>query len=289
MPDAAHLIYAALAGIVQGITEWLPISSTAHLKLLRSLFGSGLVLTFGEGFFEMFEVVIQFGSVLAVIMLFFGRLCPFSGSKTRKERRETARLWSRILISSVPAGLAGVLINDSLDALDRRTPLVYFVIAGALFIYGAAFIIVERRNKNRTYRINSPEEIDVKTALGIGAFQTLALIPGTSRSGSTIMGASALGVSRKAAAEFSFFMAIPVMTAASGWKILRFLSEMHRGSALFGAEQIIILSVGTATSFFVSIAVVKFLIDFVRRHNFEAFGWYRIALSAVVVLYFTLK
>ena len=290
MPDLIYIIYAALSGIVQGITEWLPISSTGHLILLESIFGGSLdatVLT--AEFKEMFDVVIQFGSIMAIVVLYFRRLNPFALSKSKEEKRETWSLWAKILIAAVPAGVIGVLFDDKLSETVFKDPQVKYIIAAALFFYGVLFIIIERRNKNKVYRITEPEGIDYKTALGIGAFQVLALIPGTSRSGSTIIGSTILGVSRKAAAEFSFFLAIPVMLGASGLKIVKFIGSAEGGVAsAFNSTQLIVLAIGTVVSFLVSLAAVKFLVGFVRRHSFEGFGWYRIALAAVVVVYFAL-
>lgn len=280
-----ELIYSILAGIVQGITEWLPISSTGHLILLDSLFNVDL----RAEFVEMFDVVIQFGSIMAIVVLYFGRLNPFAPSKSASDKKKTWSLWGKILIAAVPAGIIGVLFDDLLSATVFSEPGRKFVVAGALFVYGVLFIIIERKNKDKKYRIDDPESIDCKTALGIGAFQVLALIPGTSRSGSTIIGSTVLGVSRKAAAEFSFFLAIPVMLGASLLKIAKFVAEAGGGIAsAFTGGELAVLAIGTVVSFLVSLVAVKFLVEFVRRHSFEVFGWYRIVLSVLVVLYFTL-
>lgn len=280
-----ELIYSILAGIVQGITEWLPISSTGHLILLDSLFNVDL----RAEFVEMFDVVIQFGSIMAIVVLYFGRLNPFAPSKSASDKKKTWSLWGKILIAAVPAGIIGVLFDDLLSATVFSEPGRKFVVAGALFVYGILFIIIERKNKDKKYRIDDPESIDCKTALGIGAFQVLALIPGTSRSGSTIIGSTVLGVSRKAAAEFSFFLAIPVMLGASLLKIAKFVAEAGGGIAsAFTGGELAVLAIGTVVSFLVSLVAVKFLVEFVRRHSFEVFGWYRIVLSVLVVLYFTL-
>ena len=288
MPDIICLLFAVLAGTVQGIAEWLPISSTGHLILLESLFEGRLdptVMT--AGFKETFDVVVQFGSIMAIAALYFGRLNPFAVSKSKKERRETQRLWWKILIASLPAGIVGILFDDKLSGTVFRDPQVRYVVAAALFLYGVLFIVIERKNKNRIYAINDPEGIGFKTALGVGAFQILALIPGTSRSGSTVIGSMLLGVSRKAAAEFSFFLAIPVMFGASVLKIAKFIGAAEGGIAsAFNSAQLVVLATGTAVSFLVSLAAVKFLVGFVRRHSFEGFGWYRIALGLVVVVYF---
>ena len=278
-----HIIYSVLAGIVQGITEWLPISSTGHLILLDSLFG---IDSLSEEFKEMFDVVIQFGSILAIVVLYFRRLNPFAPSKSKEEKKSTWLLWSKIVVAGVPAGIIGLLVNDVFDEVVLAKPRVYFIIAATLFIYGVIFIIIEKRNKNRAYRITSPEDIDYKTAFGIGAFQILALIPGTSRSGSTIIGSTALGVSRTAAAEFSFFLAIPMMLGASGLKILKFVTEAGGIASALDPTELAVLAIGTVVSFLVSLVAVKFFVGFVRSHSFESFGWYRIALAAVVVVYF---
>ncbi len=285
MPDFVYLIYAVLFGIVQGITEWLPVSSTGHMILLDSLLGARLdesVLT--PLFKETFDVVIQFGSVLAVALLYFRRLNPFSLSKTKKERRGTLGLWGKILVASIPAGAVGFLFDGILSETVFREPYSKYVIAASLFIYGVLFIIVEKRNEGRDLRITEAERIDCKTALGVGAFQALALIPGTSRSGSTIIGSAILGVSRGAAAEFSFFLAIPVMLGASALKI----AKSALAGVSFTPTQLVILATGSSVSFLVSLAAVKFLVGFVRRHSFAVFGYYRIALAAAVVIYFAL-
>lgn len=282
MTGFIEIIYSVLAGIVQGITEWLPVSSTGHLILLDSLFN---VESLGEDFINMFDVVIQFGSILAIVVLYFRRLNPFAPSKSKEEKTETWGLWAKILIAAVPAAIIGLLFDDLLSATVFAEPQRNFIIAATLFIYGAAFIIIERKNKNKIYRIDSPEYIDCKTALGIGVFQVLALIPGTSRSGSTIIGSTLLGVSRKASAEFSFFLAIPVMFGASLLKIAKFVLGAD-GGAIFTNTEIIVLLLGTVVSFLVSLVAVKFLVGFVRRHSFEVFGWYRIVLAILVVLYF---
>lgn len=264
-----ELIYSILAGIVQGITEWLPISSTGHLILLDSLFNVDL----RAEFVEMFDVVIQFGSIMAIVVLYFGRLNPFAPSKSASDKKKTWSLWGKILIAAVPAGIIGVLFDDLLSATVFSEPGRKFVVAGALFVYGILFIIIERKNKDKKYRIDDPESIDCKTALGIGAFQVLALIPGTSRSGSTIIGSTVLGVSRKAAAEFSFFLAIPVMLGASLLKIAKFVAEAGGGIAsAFTGGELAVLAIGTVVSFLVSLVAVKFLVEFVRRHSFEVFG-----------------
>lgn len=283
-----EIIYSLLAGIIQGITEWLPISSTGHLILLDSLFS---VESLGEDFVKMFDVVIQFGSILAIVVLYFRRLNPFALSKTKAEKKETWQLWSKILVAAVPAGVIGLLLDDFLDGTVFSEPQRKFVVAGALLVYGIVFIIIERRNgTRRIYRIESPEDIDYRTALGVGVFQVLALVPGTSRSGSTIIGSTIMGVSRKAAAEFSFFLAIPVMFGASLLKIVKFVADAEGGIAsAFSPSELLVLALGTVVSFLVSLVTVKFLVGFVRRHSFECFGWYRIILAIVVVVYFLVR
>lgn len=286
MVKLIEIIYAVLAGIVQGITEWLPISSTGHLIILDSLFN---IDSLSPDFVNMFDVVIQFGSILAIVVLYFHRLNPFAPSKSKAEKKSTWSLWAKILVAAVPAGVIGVALNDFLDETVFADPQRNFIIAGALIFYGILFIIIERTHRKKLYRIESPEDIDYKTALGVGAFQVLALIPGTSRSGSTIIGSTLLGVSRTAAAEFSFFLAIPVMLGASLLKIAKFVVGAEGGIAsAFTAGEFIVLGVGTLVSFLVSLVAVRFLVNFVRRHSFESFGWYRIVLGIAVIVYFGL-
>lgn len=286
MVKLIEIIYAVLAGIVQGITEWLPISSTGHLIILDSLFN---IDSLSPDFVNMFDVVIQFGSILAIVVLYFHRLNPFAPSKSKAEKKITWSLWAKILVAAVPAGVIGVALNDFLDETVFADPQRNFIIAAALIFYGILFIIIERTHRKKLYRIESPEDIDYKTALGVGAFQVLALIPGTSRSGSTIIGSTLLGVSRTAAAEFSFFLAIPVMLGASLLKIAKFVVGAEGGIAsAFTAGEFIVLGVGTLVSFLVSLVAVRFLVNFVRRHSFESFGWYRIVLGIAVLVYFGL-
>ena len=286
MVKLIEIIYAVLAGIVQGITEWLPISSTGHLIILDSLFN---IDSLSPDFVNMFDVVIQFGSILAIVVLYFHRLNPFAPSKSKAEKKSTWSLWAKILVAAVPAGVIGVALNDFLDETVFADPQRNFIIAAALIFYGILFIVIERTHRKKLYRIESPEDIDYKTALGVGAFQVLALIPGTSRSGSTIIGSTLLGVSRTAAAEFSFFLAIPVMLGASLLKIAKFVVGAEGGIAsAFTAGEFIVLGVGSLVSFLVSLVAVRFLVNFVRRHSFESFGWYRIVLGIAVLVYFGL-
>lgn len=280
--EIIELIKAVLIGIIQGITEWLPVSSTGHMMLFNKL----APLDVSPAFLDFFMVCIQLGSILAVLVLFFTKLNPFSKKKTREEQTKTYSLWLHIIVGCIPAAVIGVLLEDQIDALFYRSDYAYVVVAIALLVYGVAFILIERfrEKKNAPNRIETVGDIDYRNALLIGCFQVLALIPGTSRSGSTVLGACLLGVARPAAAEFSFFMAMPVMAGASLLKGLKFLSA---GVAMT-VNEIVILAVGTITAFIVSLVAIRFLMDFVRRHSFAAFGWYRIALGAAVLLYFGL-
>ena len=267
-------IKAFFIGIVQGITEWLPVSSTGHMIL----FNEFVRLDVSPEFFELFEVVIQFGSILAVLVLFFDKLNPFSKKKDEEMKKKTWTLWFRVIIAVLPAAVIGLLLDDWFQAKFYN----YVSVAVALVFYGVLFIVIERRNKNRQMIYNDVYEIDCATALKIGIFQVLSIIPGTSRSGSTILGASVIGVSRPAAAEFSFFLAVPVMLGASAYKVLKYVVKV--GVALTSTE-VMVLIVGTLTAFIVSLVVIKFLMNFVRKHSFESFGWYRIALGVIVIGY----
>ena len=267
-------IKAFFIGIVQGITEWLPVSSTGHMIL----FNEFVRLDVSPEFFELFEVVIQFGSILAVLVLFFDKLNPFSKKKDGEMKKKTWTLWFRVIIAVLPAAVIGLLLDDWFQAKFYN----YVSVAVALVFYGVLFIVIERRNKNRQMIYNDVYEIDCATALKIGIFQVLSIIPGTSRSGSTILGASVIGVSRPAAAEFSFFLAVPVMLGASAYKVLKYVVKV--GVALTSTE-VMVLIVGTLTAFIVSLVVIKFLMNFVRKHSFESFGWYRIALGVIVIGY----
>ncbi len=276
--DFFDLLKAFFLGVVQGITEWLPVSSTGHMILFERFTDMHL----SEGFKEMFRVVIQFGSILAVLILYWKRLFPWTKGNTKAETSRTLTLWGRILIAALPAGVVGVLFDDILDHYLYNSVTV----AITLIVYGIVFIVLERRHKDRTYAVERAEDIDVKTAFKIGCFQLLSLIPGTSRSGSTIIGSMLVGVSRTAAAEFSFFLAIPVMLGASALKILKYLLEFGLS---FTAVELMTLAVGTLTAFLVSLVAIKFLVGFVRRHSFESFGWYRILLGLVVLGYYFLS
>ncbi len=263
-----ELIKVIIIGVIQGITEWLPISSTGHMILADEL----LRLNVSDAFMEMFRVVIQFGSILAVVVLYFHRLNPFAPSKSDVQKRQTWRLWFKVIVGIIPAGIVGVLFDDWLnDHLYN-----YVTVAVALIVYGVAFIVIEKIRKGKTPRVDSVDRLDYKTALGVGCFQTLSLIPGTSRSGSTILGAMILGMSREAAAEFSFFMAIPVMLGASLLKMLKF-------GFSFTSSELTVLIVGVLTAFVVSVAAIKFLTGFIKKHSFAVFGWYRVILGAIVL------
>lgn len=271
-----EILKAILFGIVEGITEWLPVSSTGHMILLDEF----IKLQVSDAFYELFEVVIQLGAILAVILLFFHKLWPFSPKKSAAEKKDTWNLWFKVIVAVLPSAVLGLLLDDWMDAHLYN----YVVVAIMLVVYGVGFILVERRNAPKAAKIDDVQEIDYRTALLIGAFQCLALIPGTSRSGATILGAILLGVSRPAGAEFSFFLAIPTMLGASALKLLKYLLEGLMPSGL----ELGVLLTGCLISFLVSLLVIKALMDFVRKHSFSAFGVYRIILGAAVLAYFLL-
>ena len=273
-----ELLKAVLFGIVEGVTEWLPISSTGHLILLNEF----ITLNVSDEFKSMFDVVIQLGAILAVIVLFFHKLNPLALSKTREEKGKTWILWFKVCVAILPSGILGVLFDDWMELhLHKAVP-----VAIALIVYGIAFLFLERGNKGKfVKRIEDVHDISWKTAIFIGCFQVLSLIPGTSRSGSTILGAILLGVGRSAGAEFSFFMAIPTMLGASAIKLLDYFEETGFGMA---ASELSVLAVGMVISFIVSLLVIKGLMDYVRKHSFAVFGVYRIILGIVVLGYFLL-
>ena len=270
-------IKAIILGIVEGITEWLPISSTGHMILVDEF----LHLKVSPEFLEMFLVVIQLGAICAVPVLFWDKLYPLSRKKSKAENNAIWQTWFKVIVGVLPAAVLGVLLDDILDEYLYN----YIVVAIALIAYGVAFIFVEKNKSEKEFRVNSVHELSYKDALKIGVFQVLSLIPGTSRSGSTILGGMISGVSREASAEFSFFMAIPIMLGASALKILKFILE---GFSATGGE-IILLAIGMVVSFVVSVYVIKFLMDFVKRHDFKIFGYYRIGLGALVLIYFIIK
>ena len=264
-----ELLKTILLGIVEGITEWLPISSTGHLILLNNF----IKLDVSEEFWDMFEVVIQLGAILAVVLLFWKRLWPFG-----KNKRRIWNLWFKIIVGVLPSAIIGFLLDDWFNAHFYN----YVSVAIALIVYGVAFIVIERRRADVAPRLSHVDQVTYRDALLIGAFQVLSIIPGTSRSGSTILGGMLLGLSRGAAAEFSFFLAIPTMVGASLLKIVKFIGT---GVGINGQE-VVILLLGCLVSFLVSVVTIRFLMDFVKRHTFSAFGIYRIALGALVLIYF---
>lgn len=270
-------IKAIILGIVEGITEWLPISSTGHMILVDEF----LHLKVSAEFLEMFLVVIQLGAICAVPVLFWDKLYPLSRKKSKEENNAIWQTWFKVIVGVLPAAVLGVLLDDILDEHLYN----YIVVAIALIAYGIAFIFIEKNKAEKEFRVNSVTELSYKDALKIGTFQALSLIPGTSRSGSTILGGMLSGVSREASAEFSFFMAIPIMLGASALKILKFILE---GFSATGGE-IVLLAIGMVVSFVVSVYVIKFLMDFVKRHDFKIFGYYRIGLGALVLIYFIIK
>ena len=265
-----ELIKTVILGIVEGLTEWLPISSTGHMILVDEF----IQLDVSKQFKDMFLVVIQLGAILAVVVLNFEKLNPFSSWKTRAEKRATISLWCKVVLACIPAAVIGLLFNDFMEEHFMTAP----VVAATLIFYGIMFIVVENYNKNRTPRIADLDYLDYKTAFIIGMFQVLSLVPGTSRSGATILGGILFGASRYVAAEFTFFLAIPVMFGASLLKMVKF-GWHYRGS------EILILIVGMATAFVVSIASIKFLLRYIKNNDFKAFGWYRIVLGIIVIAY----
>lgn len=272
--DMIEILKAVLFGIVEGITEWLPISSTGHMILLNEF----VTLNVSEEFWEMFLVVIQLGAILAVVILFWDKIFPFRFREKPVVQKDIFVLWFKILVACIPAAVIGLAFDDVFDALFYNP----WCVAIALIVFGVAFIVIENRNKNASARITRLDQITYQTALMIGIFQLLAAIfPGTSRSGATIVGALLIGVSRTVAAEFTFFLAIPVMLGASLLKIVKF------GFSFTGME-LAILFVGMIVAFAVSVVVIRFLMGYIKKHDFKVFGWYRIVLGVAVLLYFAL-
>lgn len=265
------ILKAVIFGIVEGITEWLPISSTGHLIILEEL----LQLDQGDAFFEMFQVVIQLGAILAVVVIYFHKLNPFSPRKTRKQKMITWQIWIKVIIGCLPAAVIGLLFNDWIDEVLYH----WYVVALMLIVYGILFIVVENYQKDRTPQVTKLSQLTVPMILIIGVFQMLAMIPGTSRSGATIVGALMIGVSRSVATEYTFFLAIPVMFGASLLKLIKFGFD-------FTVMQAAVLLVGMIVSFAVSVVAIKFLISYIRKNDFKAFGYYRIALGLIVFLFF---
>ena len=278
METFIEILKAIFIGIVQGITEWLPVSSTGHMIIANEF----VQLDVSAGCWDLFEVITQLGSIVAVVILFFDKLNPWSKNKDAVMRKKTWSLWFKVVVAVLPAALIGILLEDWLDEHFYN----FIVVAIALVAYGVLFIVIERINKNKKYKVEDVYDIDYVTAIKIGCFQVLSLIPGTSRSGSTILGASTVGVNRTAAAEFSFFLAIPVMLGASALKV--FKAFVLDGLTLNLTEWVVLLT-GTVVAFLVSMIVIKFLMNFVRRHSFESFGWYRIALGIVLITYYVIK
>ena len=265
------IIKSIIFGIVEGITEWLPVSSTGHLILLNDF----MPLQTSPEFFDMFLVVIQFGAILAVIVTFFRKMWPFSSYLTDRERKKIWQNWLKVIIGCIPAAVAGFLLNDFFDEHLSGTT----VVAVALIVYGVILILVERFNKDRNFYVNEVSELSYFGAFLIGCFQMLALVPGTSRSGVTIIGAMLLGVCRSAAAEFSFYLSVPIMLGASVLKI-------HDFGLHFTGNELAVLLIGMAASFLVSIAAIRFLMNFIRTRDFKPFGIYRIIIGIVILLYF---
>ena len=288
MIDPIEILKVIFLGIVEGITEWLPVSSTGHMILVDEFLKLGMT----PAFMELFLVVIQLGAIAAVPILFFNKLVPFGKGKSTEEKNRIWSLWLKVIVGVLPAAVLGFLLDDFLDEHLYN----FVVVAIALVVYGVAFIVIERLRRGKEFRIESVYDITYKDALIIGAYQVLSLIPGTSRSGSTILGGMLTGVSRTAASEFSFFLAIPVMLGASLLKVAKLVLELMDatdptvyipdGAAL---SYVIYLLVGMVVAFLVSLAVIKFLMDFVKRHSFAAFGVYRIVLGAILIGYWILK
>lgn len=312
--DFIELIKAAVFGIVEGITEWLPISSTGHMLLLNQF----LAMNVSADFWDMFLVVIQLGAILAVCVIFFHQLNPFSPSKTGLQKRQTWTLWGKTIVACLPAAVIGIPLDDWMEE-HLGSP---YVIAAALIVYGIAFIVIENAREKKASaslpgvgdgqlrpapkhfavtantaeiatrseladadaRVQSVDELDWKTAIGIGLFQVLSMVPGTSRSGSTIIGGLLLGCSRTAVAEFTFYLAIPVMAGASGLRLVKYFLKGN----VFSANEAAILLMGCAVAFVISLLVIRFLMSFIRKHDFKPFGWYRIVLGVAVIAYFAL-
>lgn len=266
----AELLKVILLGVVEGLTEWLPVSSTGHMILVDEF----IRLDVSKGFMDMFLVVIQLGAILAVVALNFEKLNPFSSWKTKREKKDTVQLWMKVILACIPAAVIGLMFNDYMEEHFMTAP----VVASTLIFYGAMFIWVENYNKNRRPSITDLAKLDYRTAFIIGMFQVLSLVPGTSRSGATILGGILFGASRYVAAEFTFFLAIPVMFGASLLKMVKF--GLH-----YSGTELLILAVGMVTAFIVSILSIKFLLQYIKKNDFKPFGWYRIALGIIVLGY----
>lgn len=267
------ILKTILFGIVEGITEWLPISSTGHLLILQSMVGEII----SHDFMEMFDVVIQLGAILAVVVIYFNKLNPFSSKKTAIEKQNTINLWIKVIVACLPAAVIGLLLDDWLDAHLFKTS----VVAVTLILYGIAFIVVEERHRGKKFKYKDLNTLPLSVAIGIGMFQVLALVPGTSRSGATILGGMILGASRYVSAEFTFFLAIPVMFGASLLKFVKF-------GLAFSFGEFFALILGMVVSFVVSILAIKFLMNYIKKHNFKVFGIYRIILGIVILVFFAI-
>ena len=292
-----EFLKALLYGILEGITEWLPVSSTGHLILLEEILPLKLAPELGESFakeyFSMFEVVIQLGAILAVVVMFFGKLNPFSPRKSGTEKRSTWVLWAKVAIASIPAALIGIVGDKLLEKASGKDidGWIYNwqVVAAALIVYGALFIVIERAHRNKESKIVSVDDISFSQAAFIGCFQALSIVPGTSRSGSTILGSRFLGISRSAAAEFSFFLGIPAMAGASLIKGYSFFDFVLEENIAVPATAWAVLAIASVVAFAVSMVAIRFLMDFVKKHSFAPFGVYRIILGAVVILWFVMR
>jgi undecaprenyl-diphosphatase len=271
------IIKAIILGIIEGVTEWLPISSTGHLILADEF----IKMKQSADFMEMFNVVIQLGAILAVVWLYFNKLNPFSPTKTLQEKTDTWQLWFKVVVACIPAMVIGLPLDDFLEAHFHK----FVPVAIMLIVYGIAFIVIERWQKDKKPRLSDLNGMTYRAALVIGFFQVLSLIPGTSRSGATILGAIIIGCSRFVATEFSFFLGIPVMFGASGLKILKFLLKGN----MFTGMQFLVLLVGCATAFIVSVLAIKFLMNYLKRNDFQVFGWYRIVLGVILIAYALFK
>ena len=289
-----EIIKAIIFGVIEGITEWLPVSSTGHLILLDEFLSlnvaPSLDATFADEYMSMFEVVIQLGAILAVVVLFFGKLNPFAPSKSAAEKKATWVLWFKVLIASIPAAFVGIVVDKLLEKATGKDidGWIYnaVTVAVALIVYGVLFILVERWQSRKNATVSYVEEISYGQAALVGCFQVLSIVPGTSRSGSTILGARTLGISRSAAAEFSFFMGIPAMAGASLLKGYGFFDYVSESGVQVPPLAWVVLAVASVVAFAVSMVAIKFLMEFVKKHSFAPFGVYRIVLGALVLIYF---
>ncbi len=275
--EIIELLKSILYGIVEGVTEFLPISSTGHLLLLEEF----LPMNASEAFMEMFDVVVQLGAILAVVVVYFNKLNPFAPRKSQKQKRQTWAIWGKVVIGCIPAAVFGFLFDDWMDEHFYNA----YVVAAMLILYGLLFIVLETKNRKRSFSVQTVAQLSYVGAVMIGLFQILAMVPGTSRSGVTILGAMLLGVSRVAAAEFSFFLSIPIMFGASGLKLVKFVLN---GNTLADTE-IWILAGGVVSAFIVALIAIRFLMSYIKRHDFKVFGYYRIALGLLVLAYFLMQ